>query len=189
MNDSLFMLVNRWTAWLILEILFIEFSAHNGLTNWALCIHALKWSTYSVNVTNTTSALELGVISIGVNMHLTIKNMEWWKWSGMWPSVCVWHTHTHTRNLCSAFNPSKCTHTHHEHTPGAVDSQCCSARGAVGGSVPCSMVLKVERALYIHSPHRQFLSDLRLELTTSPTLYLLDHNCPLMFIIEFNKQL
>ncbi len=27
---------------------------------------------------------------------------------------------------------------------------CCSARGAVGGSVPCSSV-------YIHSPHRQFL--------------------------------
>ncbi|MCJ8733910.1 hypothetical protein PDJAM_G00229220, partial [Pangasius djambal] len=39
----------------------------------------------------------------------------------MWPS-----TVTHTRNLCSAFNPSKCTHTHtlthREHTPGAVGS-------------------------------------------------------------------
>ncbi len=35
-------------------------------------------------------------------------------------------THTHT-------------HTHREHTPGAVGSHlCCSARGAVGGSVPCS---------------------------------------------------
>ncbi len=41
--------------------------------------------------------------------------------------------------------PSKCTHTavntytNHEHTPGAVGSHiCCGARGAVGGSVPCS---------------------------------------------------
>ncbi len=37
----------------------------------------------------------------------------------------------------------KCTHTavntHREHTPGAVCSHlCCSARGAVGGLVPCS---------------------------------------------------
>ncbi len=58
---------------------------------------------------------------------------------------------SHTWNLCSAFNPSKCTHTavssehththtHCEHTPGAVGSQCCGARGAVGGSVPCSRV-------------------------------------------------
>ncbi len=57
----------------------------------------------------------------------------------VWPSMV-----THTRNLCSAFNPSKCTHgsehTHREHTPGAVGSQCCGARGAVGGSVPCSRV-------------------------------------------------
>ncbi len=52
---------------------------------------------------------------------------------------------THTRNWSSAFNPSKCTHTavssehtHCEHTPGAVGSHCFSARGAVGGSVPCS---------------------------------------------------
>ncbi len=28
------------------------------------------------------------------------------------------------------------------------------------------VVLKVERELYIHSPHRQFLPDLRLELAT-----------------------
>ncbi len=48
-------------------------------------------------------------------------------------------------------------------------------RGAVGGSVPCSrmlkgltsvIVLKVERALVIHTPHRQFLPNLRLEPAT-----------------------
>ncbi len=46
----------------------------------------------------------------------------------MWPSVV-----THTRNLCSAFKPSKCTHTvvntHHEHTPGAVGSHIVEAPG------------------------------------------------------------
>ncbi len=71
---------------------------------------------------------------------------------------------TDTQNLCSAINPyPKCTHTavnthtHREHTPRAsgqpVGSHlCCGARGAVGGSVPCSRALKVERALDIHSP-------------------------------------
>ncbi len=51
--------------------------------------------------------------------------------------------------LSSAFHPSKCTYTavsseqtqtHREHIPGAVGSQCCVARGAVEGSVPCSRV-------------------------------------------------
>ncbi len=39
----------------------------------------------------------------------------------------------HIQNLCSAFNPSKCihtlvnTHTHREHTPGAVGSHIAAA--------------------------------------------------------------
>ncbi len=57
------------------------------------------------------------------------------------------------------------------HTPGAVDSHlCCSARGAVGSSVPCSRAprrgIKRWRVLYIHSPDLQFLPDLRLETAT-----------------------
>ncbi len=62
---------------------------------------------------------------------------------------------THTWNSCSDIYPSKVhthtavnthththTHTHHEHTPGAVGSHlCCSARGAVGGLVPCTSVV------------------------------------------------
>ncbi len=52
---------------------------------------------------------------------------------------------TNTRNLCSAFNPSKCTHTVNTHTPwthtrSSGQPYCCGARGAVGGSVPCSRV-------------------------------------------------
>ncbi len=49
------------------------------------------------------------------------------KWRDIRPSMV-----THTRNSCSAFNPSA-------HTSRAVDSHlCCGARGAVGGSKPCS---------------------------------------------------
>ncbi len=61
------------------------------------------------------------------------------------------------------------THTHREHTPGAVGSQCCGARGAVGGTVPYSRVSpqswywrRREHWLFT-PPHRQFLPDLRLE--------------------------
>ncbi len=100
---------------------------------------------------------------------------EFWKSESEWcdipPSMV-----THTRNLCSAINPYKVhtqqwTHTHREHTPGAVGSQCCGTRGAVGGLVLAQGHLSrgiegEERALDIHSPHLQFLPDLRLELTT-----------------------
>ncbi len=56
-------------------------------------------------------------------------------------------------NLCSAFNPPKCTHTVvNTHTPGAVGSQCCGTRGAVGGfgvllKGTSVVVLKVEGAV------------------------------------------
>ncbi len=70
------------------------------------------------------------------------------KWRDIEPSMV-----THTRNSCSAFtHPS-------EQTPGAVGSHL-GARGAVGGScskAPQVVLLRVERALYIHSPHLQFL--------------------------------
>ncbi len=71
---------------------------------------------------------------------------------------------THTRNLCSAFNPSK-VHTHsseHTHTVNTHPEQWAAiyafyAHGAVGGfgvllKGTSVVVLKVERALYIHSP-------------------------------------
>ncbi len=76
---------------------------------------------------------------------------------------------THTWNLCSTFNPSK-VHTHSsEHTHTLQTHTRSSGQpfllwhpgsswgfGALlkGTSV---VVLKVERALYIHSPHLQFL--------------------------------
>ncbi len=85
----------------------------------------------------------------------------------------------------------KCTHTHtqqwtHTHTlnthPEPVGSHlCCGTRGAVGGSVPCSSALKVERALDIHSPHLQSLPDqtqTRNLWIMSPTLLPLGHVFP-----------
>ncbi len=53
----------------------------------------------------------------------------WWPILG----ICALHS-THP-----SAHTQQWTHTHHEHTPGAVGSHlCCGARGAVGGSVPCS---------------------------------------------------
>ncbi len=62
-----------------------------------------------------------------------------WKWPDIRLSLV-----THTRNLCSAVNPSivythSSEHTHNVNTTRTVGSHlCCGTRGAVGGSVPCS---------------------------------------------------
>ncbi len=87
-----------------------------------------------------------------------------WKWRDIRPSMV-----THTRNLCSAINPSK-VHTHsseHTHTPWThtwssgqlfmlwrLGSGWGFSAFLKGTSV---VVFRVERALYIHSPHLQFL--------------------------------
>ncbi len=75
---------------------------------------------------------------------------------------------THTRNLCSAFNPSK-VHTHsseHTHTVNTHPEQWAAIYAAAPGEQlgfgallkgTSVVVLRLERALYIHSPHLQFL--------------------------------
>ncbi len=99
-----------------------------------------------------------------------------------WKKVKVtWHTATHTRNSCSAFNPSK-VHTHsseHTHTVNTLPEQWAAIYAAAswgfgallkGTSV---VVLMVERALVIHSPQLQFLPAetwTRNLWITSPTL-------------------
>ncbi len=78
---------------------------------------------------------------------------------------------THTRNLCSALKPSKCTHTvvntHSEHTPGAVGSHIAEAPGfgsrgfgALLKSLTSVMVLMVEE---IAGYSLQNLNDLIIE--------------------------
>ncbi len=85
-----------------------------------------------------------------------------------WPilRICALHL-THPRCTHTPW-----THTHREHTPGAVDSHlCCGARGAVGGSVPWSRAPQSwywrwrERANY-SLPPPTIPAGPRLELTT-----------------------
>ncbi len=60
--------------------------------------------------------------------EVTFGQVWWWPIHG----ICALHL-THPSAL----------HTHsseNTHTPSAVGNQCCGARGAVGGSVPCSRV-------------------------------------------------
>ncbi len=64
----------------------------------------------------------------------------------------TWHMPsmvTHTRNSCSAFNPSNVhahssehTHTPWTHTQSCGSHLCCGTRGAVGSSVACSRALQ-----------------------------------------------
>ncbi len=55
--------------------------------------------------------------------------------------LCIYPSKVHTHS--SEYTHTVNTHTHREHTPGAVGSHlCCGAWGAVGGSVPCSRALQ-----------------------------------------------
>ncbi len=88
------------------------------------------------------------------------------KGSGVWPSMV-----THNRNLFSAFNPSKCTltavNTHLEQWAAILRRPGSSwGIGALLKGLTSVVVLKVERALVIHSPHRQSLPDLGIEPAT-----------------------
>ncbi len=85
--------------------------------------------------------------------------------------VCGQSMLTHTRNLSSAFNPSKCTltavNTHPEQWAAMLRHPGSSwGFGALLKGLTSVMVLRVERALVIHSPHRQSLPDLGIEPAT-----------------------
>ncbi len=96
-------------------------------------------------------------------MSICLPYLWKWKWSDIRPSMV-----THTRNLCSAFDPSK-VHTHsseHTHTVNTHPEQWAAIYAAAPGEqlgVRClaqghlSRGIEGERALYIHSPHLQFL--------------------------------
>ncbi len=82
--------------------------------------------------------------------------------------ICALHL-THLKCTHTVVN----THTHREHKPGALGSQCCRAQGTVGVSVPQGLTSVVEesdwrwkRALVIHSLHLQSPPDLKLEPVT-----------------------
>ncbi len=62
------------------------------------------------------------------------------------------------------------------HTPGAVGSRHCGARGAVGGSVPCPKVSPQSWTLPARAGIQTHI--LGLLRVSSPTLYPLGHDCP-----------
>ncbi len=64
------------------------------------------------------------------------------------------------------------------HTTGAVGSRHCGARGAVGGSVPCSRVSPQSWTLPARA--RIQTHNLGLPQVSSPTLYPLGHDCPML---------
>ncbi len=101
----------------------------------------------------------------------------------MWPSMV-----THTRNLCSAFNPSKCTHTvvniHLEQwaANAAAPEEQLGVRSLAQGSHLSRGIEGGESAGYSLPPTTipagpgTRTHDLRV---TSPTLYPLGHDCPI----------
>ncbi len=79
--------------------------------------------------------------------------------------ICALHL-THPSAHTQQWVVNTHTHTVNTHTPGAVGSQCCGARGAVGGSVPCSRVspgIEGGESTGHSLPHLQSLLYLRLE--------------------------
>ncbi len=72
---------------------------------------------------------------------------------------------------------------HLTHPSGAVGSRLCGARGAVGGSVPCSRVSPQSWTLPARAGIRTH--NLGLPQVSSPTLYPLGHDCPTV-LVYFN---
>ncbi len=70
-----------------------------------------------------------------------------WKWRDTW----------YTAKMCSAFNPSKVLTHSSEHTHTQSSGQPFMLQQLRVQYLAQVVVLKVERALDIHSPHRQFL--------------------------------
>ncbi len=106
------------------------------------------------------------LVSRAVALVFLVAKGKGGKGSGVWPSMV-----THTRNLSSAFNPSKCTltavNTHLEQWAAILRRPGSSwGIGALLKGLTSVVVLKVERALVIHSPHRQSLPDLGIEPAT-----------------------
>ncbi len=122
--------------------------------------------------------------------HWTEENF---KWRDMWPSMV-----THTRNLCSAFNPSKVhtqtvnTHTPWTHTRSSGQPFMLWRPGSSWGfsallkGLTSVVVLKVERERWTFTLPTDNSCRTRdsnpQPRVTSPTLYPLGHDCPLRWL-------
>ncbi len=107
----------------------------------------------------------LSLLKVKVTWRV-VKYGDWWPILG----ICALHlthpsAHTHS---------SEHTHTHREHTPGAVGSQWSGSSwgfGALLKGLTSVVVLRVERALIIHSPH--------LQSNLEPTTFVLQVQLPI----------
>ncbi len=71
-------------------------------------IFANKWHTnYNIITVLYANFGDIRLKSFPYDLfYFSYKNTHSFFWSDVWPSMV-----THTQNVCSAFNPSKCTHT------------------------------------------------------------------------------
>ncbi len=82
-----------------------------------------------------------------------------------------------TYTIIQSIMRSEMCSLHLTHPSGAVGSRHCGARGAVGGSVPCSRVSPQSWTLPARAGIRSH--NLGLPRVSSPTLYPLGHDCPI----------
>ncbi len=87
-----------------------------------------------------------------------------------------------TYTIIQSIMRSEMCSLHLTHPSGAVGSQHCSARGAVGGSVPCSRVSPQSWTLLARAGIQTH--NLGLPRVSSPTLYPLGHDCPKLISAE-----
>ncbi len=106
------------SIWIVSQITLI--SLFVNLTDWIndsiICLRlALRPSGYVRYLNESLILFNNLLLTLITLIHLWIWliQSQHLKWSDVWPSMV-----THIRNLCSAFNPSKCTHTAvNTHTP------------------------------------------------------------------------
>ncbi len=102
----------------------VVYFCNMGIMLWPVAVRKATWSLISRNRTDTDPSVHLcnkraqqtrGWDQVHLHSRETERRIESYV-------ICDGMV-THTRNLCSAFNPTKMhTHTHREHTPGAVGS-------------------------------------------------------------------
>ncbi len=127
-------------------------------------------------------SLGFRTVLVRIDFHSMDKNiLQNILFSRRWWALFVTYT------IIQSIMRSEMCSLHLTHPSGAVGSRHCGARGAVGGSVPCSRVSPQSWTLPARAGIRTY--NLELPWVSSPTLYPLGHDCPLCRckVIQENK--